>query len=729
MYRTFIVSLIIFLGIQSPLLPQSYTGQVVDDESNRPVIGAHVFLVRNNVGDVTDRSGVFEFTGLKIRYDTLRVTHLGYASFERGLDLKALQEPEIIRLKAVPLLLGDVVVTATRLDREVRSVAGAVDVVLASSMTGTRRHYMEDALRFIPGIFVQSRPNQDEARITVRGSGIRTNWGVRGMRVLMNGIPLTDADGLTDIDAIDLAIIDRIEVLRGPASSLYGTGSLGGVLHFITITPPQSFAADAYTAIGGFGFRRFGVSLGGTGTSHSYLMSASYHDKDGYRKQSGGISRRAYGVFTYLPDELSELQLLAFWRSIRFDLPGSLTFAEFNEDPRNANPTAVVNRWRKEKSRSRLGVRYRRRLTPGISVSVLGYYGDHATPHHPIFMLLEEDFRTAGGDIQVQTETENLHHRLIFGTSRETIGGGARYYVNNEGVRGALMRNERITVTGSGLYGQYNMRVSDRLQFAIGIRFDRHGTQFDDLIDRDYFYSETDGWSGSFGGSFLMANPLSVYFAGGFGFEPAAITEVRGSDFMLDPVRAINVEGGIRFEPSGVFSASAALYEMRMFNDIIPYTEEFQTKYRNADRTRHRGMEVTATLKMNGGFLLNAAYTLSNFKFVRDEAFTGNTVPGIPPHRVAARVQYGRHTGLFLGLGGEWNNSFHLNDANTDMHSSYGILSFFAGWEYRSITIESSIENLLDERYASYVRVNESNRRYFEPGDGRSLHVRVQVRY
>jgi iron complex outermembrane recepter protein len=726
-----LISILILISlVHSPVLySQSLTGRVIDRQSGKPIIGAHIFLVRNNAGGVTGRYGEFQLAGLNIRQDTLRVTHIGFAPYERIIETDELSGPLVIRLTEEPVLLGDIVVTATRIAHEVRSVAGAIDVADAVTMTGTRRHYMEDLLRYIPGVFVQSRPNQDEARITIRGSGIRTNWGVRGMRVLINGVPLTDADGLTDIDAIDLAMIDRVEVLRGPASSLYGTGSLGGVVHFIALPEPQSVAADAYAAAGGYGFHRYGISLSGTGTSHSYLVSGSYHDKDGYREQSGGTSRRMYGMLTYLPDENSELQLLAFWRSIGFDLPGSLTFEEFTADPRRANETAVINRWRKEKSRSRLGARYSRCLTPGITVLFSGFYGEHATPYHPIFMLLEEDFRSSGGEIQVQSETKDERHRIIVGLSRENVGGGARYYVNNGGVRGTLMRNERIGVTGSALFGHYDVRISGRLGMGLGLRFDRNNVRFEDLIGEASFDRETDGWSGSVGASYRAAAALSVYISTGFGFEPPAITEIRGSDFSLEAVRAVNFETGIRFEPSVMFSASVSLYDMRLTNDIIPYTEAFQTKYRNADRTRHRGIECLVTLRTNVGFLLNAAYTHSDFRFVRDESFAGNVVPGIPPHRVATRLQYDSRFGFFGGVGGEWNYRFSMNDSNTDKHPSYGVVSIFTGFGYGLISVEASVENLFNELYASYVRVNESSLRYFEPGDGRSFHVRMRVRY
>jgi iron complex outermembrane recepter protein len=722
--------LIIISLVYSPVLhSQSLTGRVIDQQNGKPIIGAHIFLVRNNAGAVTDRSGVFTIPGLNIRQDTLRITHIGFAPYERFIETDEFSDPIIIRLTEEPVLLGDIVVTATRIAHDVRSVAGAVDVADAVTMAGTRRHYMEDVLRYIPGVFVQSRPNQDEARITIRGSGIRTNWGVRGMRVLINGIPLTDADGLTDIDAIDLAIIDRVEVLRGPSSSLYGTGSLGGVVHFIALPEPQSVAADAYAAAGRYGFRRYGISLSGTGTSHSYLVSGSYHNKDGYREQSGGTSRRVYGMLTYLPDDYSELELLAFWRSIGFDLPGSLTIEEFNTDPRRANETAIINRWRKEKSRSRLGARYSRSLTRGITVLFSGFYGEHATPYHPIFMLLEEDFRSSGGEIQVQSETDDERHRVIVGLSRENVGGGARYYVNNGGVRGPLMRNERIGVTGSALFGHYDVRISDRFGMGLGLRFDRNKSRFKDLIGEASFDTETDGWSGSVGASYRAADPVTIYVSSGFGFEPPAITEIRGADFALEAVRAVNVETGFRYEPSVVFSASVSVYVMRLTNDIIPYTEAFQTKYRNAGRTRHRGMECLVTLRTNIGFLLNAAYTHSDFRFIRDESFAGNVVPGIPPHRVAARVQYDSRSGFFGGVGGDWNYRFNMNDANTDIHPSYGVVSIFTGWENGLLSIETSVENLFDELYASYVRVNESNLRYFEPGDGRSFHLRVRVRY
>ncbi len=723
-----IILLLVSLQTSAMVSGDAVTGRVLDAATGRPVTGANVVLLRNRRGDVSDRFGFFRFENLPIPLDTLRVTHIGYAAYELRIDVSEIDDTIAVRLVAMPILMSDVVITASRLPYELRSIAAAVDVVDASDMAGTRRHYMEDALRYIPGVFVQSRPNQDEARITMRGSGIRTNWGVRGMHVLINGFPLTDADGLTDIDAIDLAIASRIEVLRGPASSIYGTGSAGGVLNFITAVSPLSHTAMGYAGAGGYGFRRYGISASGTGDGYTYLASASYHGKKGYREQSGGVSRRVFGTFNFSPDNRSDLRLLAFWRSIAFDLPGSLTRSEFETDARRANETALADRWRKEKTRSRVGAGYTRRLGRHFDLSFSGYYGEHTTPYHPIFMVLEEDFITAGGDLRVGGSFPESGHRFTVGVNRETVGGGARYYENIGGVRGTLGRNERIRVTRTGIYAQYDLEPRDGILIAAGLRADGIDTEFRDLIGDGSFSTRTDGWSGSIGSTFRLRPRLSIYLSGGFGYEPPAITEIRGADFTLRPIRIVNLEAGFRYL-TPVFRFSVSLFGMMQRNDIIPYTEGFQTKYRNADGTMHRGMEVSLKGSPFESVVTEFAYTLSDFAFTRDELYKGNAVPGIPPHRAALRVVYRCHCGFFGGAGGEWNDDYYLNDANTDSHRSYRLFNVFAGWERGKISVESSVENLLGEVYAAYVRINESNLRYFEPGDGRSLQIRLRVQY
>jgi iron complex outermembrane recepter protein len=628
--------------------------------------------------------------------------------------------------------IGEVVVTATRIERQLRYTASNIDVVTNESWQGTRTHYHDDAFILVPGVHVQSRHNQDEARISIRGSGIRTNWGVRGVNVLLNGIPLTDADGLTDIDAVDLGIVDRVEVLRGPASSLYGTGSLGGVINFVFGTRPEPFGLHASALAGSFGFQRYGVHLHGDRRSYSYMLSASHHQKEGERDMSSGNSQRVFGLFLMQPDERSEFNLMAFWRSIDFELPGSLTREEFDADPLRASQGAVDGQWHKKKTRSRLGLSYRRMLSGDIDLGISGYYGEHATPYHPIFMVLEEDFRTAGGEVQATVRPRivaGMPGTLITGLSLQHITGGARYYVNRNGERGALGRNEQVAVTKSGFHIRYETVPVTSLIVTAGGRMDLLTYRFTDLIGDGSFSEHYARFSPSAGLSYEPLPLITLHLEATMGFEPPAITELRGADALLEPIEAIHIEGGLRFMPDDRITATVTGYRMDLRNDIIPYTEGFQTKYRNAERSRHTGLEIGLHLQPVRTVRMDIAYTLSYFRFVGDEEHDGNAIPGIPPHRLGGQLVFELPAGFTVGGRMEWNDAMYLDDANGDRQAAYVLASLFGRWQHRMIAVRFSVENVFDRKYASYVRINESNRRYFEPGDGRGFFVGIELSY
>jgi iron complex outermembrane recepter protein len=728
----YLITIVTLFVLFSSLHAQTITGRVVDTESNRPVYGANVFLINTGSGDVTRRDGSFSIDVSSLP-DTLRVSHVGYRTYWKVIVDSGPDTQMDVLLTPQPVQFEEIVITTLRPQQQVRHISTSVDVLDSEVMRGTRTHYMDDALQFIPGVHVQSRHNQDEARISIRGSGIRTNWGVRGINVLINGIPLTDPDGLTDIDAVDLGIVDRIEVLRGPASSLYGSGAIGGAVNFIFGERYQPFGMHVSSTAGTYNFHRHGLSLYGTHDLFSYFLSASFHSKEGYRDRSGGHSQRVFGRFKFSPNDRSDVELIAFWRTINFDLPGSLTQEEFDADPRAPSQGSIDGQWRKEKTRSRLGLRYRRGLTRDIAVSIAGFYGEHATPYHPIFMILEEDFRTSGIDtrIEIDRTIANRPNRINLGIERQYITGGARYYVNQQGERGDLGRNEQIGVGKTGVYVQDEFFIHPRLSLTIGGRYDHLSYDFTDLIPATSasFTDSFGRFTPSIGFAYEPANGIIVHANYSEGFEPPAITELRGADFRLEPIWSRHIESGIRASLGRHTETAVSAYRMNIADDIIPYTIGFQTRYRNAERTRHNGFEASVRSNIIRNVYTNFAYTYSDFRFIADENHDGNRVPGIPEHRLAAGIRYEIPGGLFLGSTVMRVGSYYLNDANSDRHESYTLVSAYAGYNRRAVTIRFSVENLFDERYASYVRTNEAQRRYFEPGDGRGVFLGIEVRY
>jgi len=715
-----------------PVYTQSISGNVFDAETNQPVYGANVYLLNSGSGDVTNRNGGFSIPAPLEFPVTVQVSFVGYRTYKAVLDDTHVDREMKILLVPTPVQFEEIVITSLRPEQQLRHVSTSVDVLDAGAMTGTRTHYMDDVLQFIPGVHVQSRHNQDEARISIRGSGIRTNWGVRGINVMINGIPLTDPDGVTDIDAVDLGIVDRVEVLRGPASALYGSGAIGGAVNFIIGERYKPFGMHVSSTAGSYNFHRHNVSLSGARDSYSYFVSASYHAKDGYRDRSGGNSQRVFGRFTFTPDDRSDIELLAFWRAINFDLPGSLTREQFDTNPRIASQGAINGQWRKEKTRSRLGLRYRRALSDRLSVAVSGFYGEHATPYHPIFMVLEEDFRTSGidGRVEATIPFAGRSNRVLFGTERQYITGGARYYVNNAGQRGALGRNEQIGVGKTGFYIQDEFFFHSRLTMTLGGRYDQLSYDFTDLIGDGSFSESFGRFTPSIGFAYEPVRGLILYSNYSEGFEPPAITELRGADFRLEPIRSRNIEAGVRASAGMHTEAVFSVYTMGIRNDIIPYTVGFQTRYRNAEQSRHNGLEAS----LRSGIIRNTriiiAYTYSDFRFVTDADHAGNRIPGIPEHRLAGGIQYQITDGLFVGSNVLRNGSYYLNDANTDLSNAFTTVALFTGYTWRDIvTFHISLENIFDERYASYVRTNESQQRYFETADGRGVFFRFELKY
>ena len=668
--------------------------------------------------------------------------------------------------------LPTVEVTVTReTSRSTLELPYAITAVYPDSLRpGTRRLALDEVLLLIPGVAVANRnnPTQDP-RITIRGFGSRSAFGVRGVRVLRDGIPLTLPDGQTPVDYLDLDSIESIEVIRGTASALYGNAS-GGVIDMRSgVAPLGRLAGRARFSGGSYGLQRWHGMVGGTSGALSYQGSVTQSETDGFRAHAGQQTTHAVGRAELRRGGTTwALHALAFDMP-EADNPGALTATELAANPRGAEPNIVRKGARKDVSQAQLGLTAAR---AGERVDLFAsLFGGARDLDNPLaFGIVAVERVSYGGSARASMPATlfGASHRLTAGVDVQRMDDDRFQYANcNDGAnapldcatpsgseRGELQRSQRELVTSAGVYLREEVELSSRLSLSAGIRHDV--ITFD---VRDRFVTATDSndsgrrslpaWSPMVGLVARLGALTSAYANVTRSFETPSATEMgnqpdgrAGFNSELDPQTATTVEAGLK----GLF-LSAVAYDAAMFftrgkDELIPFEIEGgggRRYFRNAGETERRGFELG--LRGDAGPLrLGASYSYSDFEFADfrvttgtvTSVYDGNRIPGIPTHQAQGSIAW---VGSMVNATVEAiaAGRVPVNDANTTSAAGYGVFNVRVG---ANVSVGGArlnpvfgVQNILDRAYVGSVSVNASPAagRYFEPAPPRTFYAAFTV--
>jgi len=651
----------------------------------------------------------------------------------------------LVALSAAPVEARDdeeldpVVVTATRGEQSLRQVPASMTIVERSDIQdGQRTLNVDEALMRVPGVFAQSSSNfAQDVRLQIRGFGSRAEFGVREVRVLVDGLPETLPDGQTELDAVDMGAIGRIEVLRGASSALYGNAS-GGVIQLFTEEPPETPRAEVRSTGGSYGFAKVQVKGGGRVGAAGVFLHAAHTRLDGYRAQSGARSTNATLKLRYDLSPDTDLALLIHAVDApRGDDPGGLRRAEVDTDPRAANPRNLQFDTGEEVQQGRLGVVAKHRFVAGeVSAYAYALYRDFAnrlpigptTPAAQGGIVAFHRF-SPGGGIRYLGHGEILgwHHTLTAGVDVQHQADARRRFVNLDGKRGQLGLQQDEEVTSLGPYVREAIDLTDRLQASAGLRYDvvRLAVDVDLPAGAPASGSRTlDAWSPSVGLVYRALPQVSVFANVGSMFQVPTTTELANPDGAgfnpaVDPQRAITTEIGTRVD-NPTWRAGLAGFFIDVSDVLVRYETADQPGrafFRNGARARRFGIELDWAVQLLPGVRWSGAVTAMQTQFSE-----GPAEPGVPPWQIFQELRYDHRLGLFAAVEMLAVDGYPVDTANRARARGYQLGNLRSGyrWEHEGWAIEPFIGlyNLSDATYDARVRINEANQRFFEPGFG-----------
>ena len=668
--------------------------------------------------------------------------------------------------------LPTVQVNASRLDMPPLDVPAALSVVkVAPAEVGNPGVNLSEMLVGVPGILARDRQNyaQDE-QISIRGFGSRSTFGVRSIRLYVDGVPATLPDGQGQVSHFDFDVADRVEVLRGPYSVLYGNAA-GGVVQLWsapgTATPQTTLGVYA----GSNDSFRYLADTRGTVGAMDYNVAASQFLSGGYRDHSRVNRQTAHARLGF---DLGQGQTLTLVMN-HLDQPVAqdpmgLTKVQLQADPRQASPAAEQFDTRKSTRQDQLGLIYERPSGDDGQWRAMVYYGQREiTQYQSIPVATQANPLQPGGVVQPDTRYGGADVRWthrgdwLGGDYEFVIGGGGDYQRQHRlgyenfvgdtlGVKGALRRDEDDNVNNVDAYAQWYWHFAPAWALMLGLRHD--DVRFS---EHDYYVTPSnpdDSGNVNYAATTPVAalqwrpgDKLRLYASYGEGFETPSYNELGyrsdgepGLAFNLRPARSRNVELGAKWQATQALAFNAALFRADTRDELaIDTSVNGRTTYRNVPKARRQGVELSMDGDIAPSWHLIAGYTHLQAQF-RSSFLTCTATPCATPNvpvRAGSRMpgvpeDYGS---LLLRHGGaaRWSQGITLtaaapttaNDFGTARAAGYVVADADVTYTFplgqaTSVQLSARVNNLADHQYVGSVIVNDGNGRYYEPAPGRT---------
>lgn len=649
--------------------------------------------------------------------------------------------------------LDEIVVRASRIETSVRDLARSVSIVdKARIQNGTQQLALDEALAGVPGLYMQNRYNfAQDLRVALRGFGARSAFGIRGVKIIVDGIPETLPDGQAGVDSIDLGSAQRIEVLRGPSSSLYGNAS-GGVIAIESEGGTEQPFVEGTVAGGEYGYEKYQFKTGGRTDKIDYLVNLSTQEFEGYRDHAqaeGSLLNSKIGIRLNEMDSLT-VSLNHTDQPTSND-PGGVNAAQAESAPRSARLRNVQFDSGEALDQQRIGLVYERDRPAGV-LTVRNYYVWRDFENKLPFV--------GGGAVDLERFFYGLGVQYTFGeflpdnwdlslgVDVDRQDDDRQRFDNNEGVLGALVFNQNEQVDSNGFFAQTSYRISTAWGLSAGLRYDEITFDVTDnyLVNGDDSGKVSfDHWSPSIGVSVDVGNGL-LFGTYSNSFETPTTTELANPDGSggfnraLEPQIADNFELGFRTEVGNAF-LEIAVFQIELEDELVPFetaSSPGRTFFANAGASSRTGVETGISWTGDSGFGIDASFTWSDFTFddfVDDNGndFSGNRLPGLPEQFGYVALRYQNERGLNVVFESSYSGDLYANNANDVEVSSFLVSGFRISYEFKRDTWlfrpYLGINNVFDERYNSNIRVNAFGARYFEPAPERNTYAGITVRF
>ena len=669
--------------------------------------------------------------------------------------------------------LDTIIIQATRTDRE-RLTTPASVYYLNQEQDNSMNVNLSETLKGVPGLQLNNRENYaQDLQISMRGFGARSSFGVRGVRLYVDGIPATMPDGQGQTSNIDLNSLDHIEVLGGAFSSLYGNSSGGTIL----TTTTEGQGADSIELGHSAGSQNKGqtklVLQGGSenASEPSYIISSSYFDTNGYRDHSSAHKVLNNAKLTWDLEDGSKINWMNNYVKIAADDPGGLTRDQWKANPRQVATNVLLYNARKEIEQLQTGLTWNKPINDQHELYGMAYWGQRAvTQYQSIPRTAQGGVNHAGGVIDFDRNFYGTDLRwtgkdilpdiqliagLAFDAMTEDRKGYQNFLGDRLGVKGELRRDEDNTLWNLDPYLQASYHFAPDWTLDAGLRYSNvHFKSKDKFLANGNNSGKTDYQKllPSMALSWQILPELMTYVSYAQGFETPTFTEMsypantaENRSFSLKAAESENYEMGLK-SANTLGDFTVAVFHTTTQDDIVSAgNDNGRSTFRNADQTLREGIELSWNKSLWRDLTAQASYSYIDATFDADipeilnqngniavwRVESGNYIPGIAKNQAFLSLGWKPENGLSAGLDVRYSDRIYVNDTNTEYAPSYTVAGANVGYKWNmkdwSVKTFARVDNLFDKDYSGSVIVNESNSRFFEPAEGRNWSAGLSV--
>jgi len=638
------------------------------------------------------------------------------------------------------ITLDEVAVKATKLETPRSLLPYSVSVINLEGVQAMHQQLsLQEYLGAVPGLFSLNATNYaQDLRISIRGFGARAAFGIRGIKLIVDGIPETTPDGQGQLDNLPLGLLKNIEVLRGPSASLYGNAS-GGVLYLNTLDSLQGESVRFRSTLGAYGLQSYQLSTALTSKKTTGLLYLNKTSSKGYRSFSA-LEQVVFNakVKHQINPKASIQAQINFTHSPKAQDAGGLTLEKALNNPSQARQRNIDYDTFEKIDQLKMGVRWLQKWSSELNLdtyaffSIRDFYGKLPFENGGIVDLYR-NYYGGGSRLTYSKSTKNISHQLQLGTELALQSDQRDRFLNQKGVQGMSVFSQQENFNSFGLYVLDELKTSQWL-LRTSLRFD-HQTLGADTIAESQTYNVLNP---SLGFSYLLSDNRTLFFNVSTSYQTPALSELsanpsgaEGFNLTLEPSRAINYEMGWK-RLAAKSRVEANLFFIKSSNEILPYElADFPGRsfYRNTGATERYGLEIAANYSLGDAWQLQTSFTQASYRFSGLEdvsnSLKGNNLPGIPSTQIFMQLEYSTPSAWMFQLTAEHIGRLFANNQNTVAVNAYqkarfqtskgitlswGKLSFFGG-----------VNNLFDVRYFDNIRLNAFGSRHYEPAPGRNL--------
>jgi iron complex outermembrane recepter protein len=673
---------------------------------------------------------------MKLSQQTLLFIALVSASSAETTQLK----PLVVHEKKQVSSLTSPTLQADR--KELAKTPGGTETIDPDRYLTGRASTLADTFALSPGVIAQPRFGSDEARVSIRGSGLQRTFHGRGIRLLQDGVPINLADGGFDMQAIDPLAASHVNVWRGGNALSLGSSTLGGAIDYISKTGLTSPGGSARLEAGSFDYLRARVAAGGSEGNGDAYVSLSEAYQQGFRDHAEQQGQRLFSNFGWKINQSAETRLYLSTVNSDSELPGNLTRAELRRNPRQQNslPATIALDQRRDFELYRVASK----TTVEVGENTFEWLAafTYKDLDHPIFQVIDQLSKDTllGATFTHRSAFFGMENRMRTGASFTHGNTAAAQFVNlpNNKKRGALTSFANQTATNFEGFVEDQLALGNGFTGVIGATAAHNRRESSVRVGTAKSYDITYQDFSPKLGLRWDAPHLQVFGNVSSSYEPPSFAETTAGPAANDSQTADTLEFGTRGSHANM-RWDATVYHSKVNGEFLALIDPVTTVPLgtvNADQTIHQGVEVFGEADLLGSqwdatpdhrLMARAAWTYGRFKFDGDAAFGDNTIAGLPPHLIRGELLWENREGYYAGPTFEWvPQDSYIDHANTFKADSYSLIGFKFGRRLEkgaSWFIEA--RNLTDERYAATTGVAADVKgldgRNFLPGDGRSF--------